>query len=51
MSTATVTTQAQITIPTDLRWRLGLALGDRVEFVEIDGGFAIKPAIDDIRSL
>ncbi len=51
MSTATVTTKGQITIPADVRRRLGLAAGDRVEFVEIDGGFAIKPAIDDVRSL
>lgn len=51
MSTATVTTKGQITIPADVRRRLGLASGDRVEFVEMDGGFAIKPTIDDIRSL
>ncbi len=51
MSTATVTTKGQITIPADVRRRLGLASGDRVEFVEIEGGFAIKPAIDDVRSL
>lgn len=31
---------------------MGLGAGDRVEFVELDtGGFAIKPAIDDVRSL
>ena len=51
MSTATVTTKGQITIPADVRRRLGLVSGDRVEFVEIAGGFAIKPAIDDVRSL
>jgi antitoxin PrlF len=51
MSTATVTTKGQITIPADVRRRLGLESGDRVEFVEMDGGFAIKPAIDDVRSL
>jgi len=39
------------TIPADVRRRLGLESGDRVEFVEVDGGFAIKPADDDVRSL
>ncbi len=51
MSTATVTTKGQITIPADVRRRLGLESGDRVEFVEMEGGFAIKPAFDDVRSL
>ena len=51
MSTATVTTKGQITIPVEVRRRLGLASGDRVEFVEVDGGFAIKPALADVRSL
>ena len=51
MSTATVTTKGQITIPADVRRRLGLEPGDRVEFVEMEGGFAIKPALDDVRSL
>jgi hypothetical protein len=31
---------------------MGLAAGDRIEFLELEsGGFAIKPAIDDVRSL
>ena len=51
MSTATLTTKGQVTIPADVRQRLGLESGDRIEFVEIEGGFAIKPAIDDVRSL
>ena len=52
MSTATMTTKGQVTIPLDVRQRLGLDAGDRVEFVELAGGeFAIKPAIDDVRSL
>jgi AbrB family looped-hinge helix DNA binding protein len=51
MSTATVTSKGQVTIPADVRQRLGIASGDRVEFVEFDGGFAIRPAIDDVRSL
>ena len=51
MSIATVTSKGQITIPADVRRRLGLEVGDRVEFVEADGGFAIKPANDDVRAL
>ena len=52
MSTATVTSKGQITIPQTVRDRLGIDTGDRVEFVELaDGEFAIKPAVDDIRSL
>jgi len=52
MTTATMTSKGQVTIPAEVRQRLGLGTGDRIEFVELDaGGFAIKPAIDDVRSL
>lgn len=51
MSTATLTSKGQVTVPADVRERLGLESGDRIEFVEIDGGFAIKPAIGDVRLL
>lgn len=52
MTTATLTSKGQLTVPRDVRQRLGLDSGDRVEFVEIEQGvFAIKPVIDDIRSL
>ena len=52
MTTATMTSKGQVTIPAEVRQRLGLATGDRIEFVELEsGGFAIKPAIDDVRSL
>lgn len=52
MTTATVTSKGQVTIPAEVRQRMGLGTGDRIEFVELDtGGFAIKPAIDDVRSL
>lgn len=47
-----MTSKGQITIPAEVRQRMGLGTGDRVEFVELDGGgFAIKPAIADVRSL
>jgi antitoxin PrlF len=52
MATSTMTIKGQVTIPLDVRQRLGLGAGDRIEFVEIESGvFAIKPAIDDVRSL
>ena len=52
MATSTLTTKGQVTIPLDVRQRLGLDAGDRIEFVEIEKGlFAIKPVIDDVRSL
>lgn len=51
MTTATLTSKGQVTIPADVRQRLGLESGDRIEFIQMDGGYAIKPAIDDVRSL
>ena len=52
MTAATLTSKGQITIPIEVRQRMGLSAGDRVEFVELDGGtFAIRPAIDDVRTL
>lgn len=52
MTTATLTGKGQVTIPVDVRQRMGLGAGDRIEFVELEtGDFAIKPAIDDVRSL
>lgn len=52
MTTATMTSKGQVTIPAEVRQRMGLGTGDRIEFVELEtGGFAIKPAIDDVRLL
>lgn len=52
MTTATLTSKGQITIPVEVRQRMGLDSGDRIEFVELaSGGFAIQPSIDDVRSL
>ncbi len=52
MTTATVTSKGQITIPKDVRVRLGIGTGDRVEFVEIqDGVFQIVVATQDICAL
>lgn len=38
MSTATVSSKGQITIPAAVRIGLGVATGDRVEFVEVAPG-------------
>jgi AbrB family looped-hinge helix DNA binding protein len=51
MSTATVTTKGQITLPRDVRRALGLAPGDKVDFVAVDGGFQLIPLRQDIRAL
>ncbi|MGH8489021.1 MAG: AbrB/MazE/SpoVT family DNA-binding domain-containing protein [Gammaproteobacteria bacterium] len=52
MATATLTSKGQVTIPLEVRQRLGLDAGDRIEFVELEGGeYAIRPVIDDIRLL
>ncbi len=38
MTTATVTSKGQITIPAEVRQALQVATGDRVEFVQIEPG-------------
>ncbi|MEQ1741584.1 MAG: AbrB/MazE/SpoVT family DNA-binding domain-containing protein [Candidatus Nitrotoga sp.] len=38
MSTATITSKGQITIPAVVRAALGVEAGDRVEFVQIEPG-------------
>jgi AbrB family looped-hinge helix DNA binding protein len=52
MSTATLTSKGQITIPLAVRRKLGLDTGDRVDFVELaPGEFILKPATEDVRLL
>jgi len=51
MTTATITSKGQVTIPKDVRTRLGVDTGDRVEFVEIqEGVFQIMAATQDLKS-
>ena len=38
MSTATITSKGQITIPAIVRAALGVEAGDRVEFVQVESG-------------
>ena len=52
MTTATISSKGRVTIPAEVRRRLGLDTGARIEFVELKSGeFAIRPAIDHARSL
>lgn len=52
MSTATVTSKGQITLPRDVRRALDVQAGDRVDFVPDErGGFRVVPLRVDIRSL
>ncbi len=52
MSTATVTSKGQITIPKEVRDALGLESGDRVEFVaSAPGVYEILAASKDVREL
>jgi antitoxin PrlF len=52
MAAATLTSKGQVTIPVAVREKLGLATGDRVEFVEVGPGeFALKAATEDVRAL
>lgn len=52
MTTATITSKGQITIPASVRTALGLQTGDRVEFVQVDHGqFAIIAATLPVTSL
>ncbi len=50
MSTSTVTTKGQITLPRDVRKALALDAGDKVDFVAIEGGFKLVPMRKDLRT-
>lgn len=52
MSTATMTTKGQITIPAAVRAALGVEAGDRVEFVQVEPGrFELVPATNSVTAL
>ena len=52
MSTATLTSKGQITIPADVRRELNVATGDRVEFVQIEPGrYELVAATRSVREL
>lgn len=43
MPTATLTSKGQITLPQDVRRKLGLHAGTKVDFVAVAGGFKLVP--------
>jgi AbrB family looped-hinge helix DNA binding protein len=51
MTEATLTSKGQITIPKAVRDTLGLATGDRVEFIGTDKGFVMAPVRRDLNAL
>jgi antitoxin PrlF len=52
MTTATVTSKGQVTIPANVRKALQVAAGDRIEFVEVDPGrFEIVAATCSVTEL
>jgi AbrB family looped-hinge helix DNA binding protein len=55
MSTATITSKGQITIPANVRQALKVESGDRVEFVEIEPGrfefFAVTSSVKALKGM
>lgn len=51
MPTSTVTSKGQITLPRDVRQALGLDAGDKIDFVEVEGGFKLVALRKDVRAL
>ncbi|WP_446901929.1 AbrB/MazE/SpoVT family DNA-binding domain-containing protein [Burkholderia sp. YIM B11467] len=53
MASATVTSKGRVTIPVDVRTRLGLATGDRIAFIlnEKTGRYELVPATGSITAL
>ena len=51
MPTSTLTSKGQITVPQAVRQALGLEAGDKVDFVQIEGGYKLVPLRQDVRAL
>lgn len=52
MSTATLTSKGQITIPAAVRAALGVEAGDRVEFIQVEPGrFELLAATQSVTAL
>jgi antitoxin PrlF len=51
MPTSTVTSKGQITLPREVRHALKLDVGDKVDFVAVEGGFKLVPLRTDVRDL
>jgi AbrB family looped-hinge helix DNA binding protein len=48
---STVTSKGQVTLPSELRKRFGIARGQRVVFAATSGGILVKPAEITVRDL
>ena len=51
MPTSTLTSKGKITLPRTVRQALGLEVGDKVDFVEVEDGFRLVALRKDIRIL
>ena len=52
MSTATLTSKGQVTIPADVRRALNVEAGERIEFVQVEPGrFEVVAATRSVREL
>ncbi|MCD9122918.1 MULTISPECIES: AbrB/MazE/SpoVT family DNA-binding domain-containing protein [Cupriavidus] len=53
MPSVTMTSRGQVTLPAEVRDRLGLSAGDRVEFVmnEATGNYEVIPASQSVKRL
>lgn len=52
MSTATLTSKGQLTLPKEVRTALGVGPGDRVDFVRMeDGNYAVMAATHSVKTL
>ncbi|MGI9283604.1 MAG: AbrB/MazE/SpoVT family DNA-binding domain-containing protein [Endozoicomonas sp.] len=51
MSTSSITSKGQITIPSDLRAKFQLQPGDKILFEEKEGVITLTPLSDDIEAL
>jgi AbrB family looped-hinge helix DNA binding protein len=51
MPTSKLTSKGQITLPQAVRRALGLEAGDKVDFVQVKGGYKLIPLRKDVRAL
>jgi antitoxin PrlF len=49
-NSSTISSKGQVTVPQEIRKRLGLEAGDRVEFVVEEGRTVIRPARSEVNS-
>ncbi|HEX6703923.1 MAG TPA: AbrB/MazE/SpoVT family DNA-binding domain-containing protein [Albitalea sp.] len=51
MPISTLTSKGQITMPQAVRTALGLQAGDKVDFVQVEGGFKVVALKSDVHAL